>query len=161
MSQAPFGARRAAARIRSSASASVRTPIQCTSVVNESPARMAWMWESISPGMTVRPPRSMTRVEGPASARMSAEPDRGDFAIAHRQGLRRRRVVNDDLAVEKDGVGELGLRGRLCRPADRAAHPPQPSQPLQGAFGFDEHVLRARRRAAVHLRSACSRIFRR
>ena len=73
MSQAPFGARFAAARMRSSASASVRTPIQCTSVVKESPARMAWMWESIRPGMTVRPPRSMTRVAGPASARMSAE----------------------------------------------------------------------------------------
>src|SRR5947207_6902906 len=40
--------------------------------------------------------------------------DRDDFAITHRQGLRGRRVINDDLAVEKDGVGKLGLRGRYA-----------------------------------------------
>ncbi len=40
--------------------------------------------------------------------------DGGDFSIAHRQGLCGRRVIDDDLAVEKDGVGKLGLRGRYA-----------------------------------------------
>src|SRR5262245_17110927 len=34
---------------------------------------MACIWESMRPGMTVRPPRSMMRVAGPAKPRMSAE----------------------------------------------------------------------------------------
>ena len=40
--------------------------------------------------------------------------DRDDLAIAHRQGLRRRRVIDDDLAVKQDGVGELSLRRRYA-----------------------------------------------
>ena len=83
-----------AARMRSTASASVRAPIQCTSVVKLSPARMAWMWESISPGMTVRPARSTTRVAGArerADVRRAA--DARDPAVAHRQGFGRRGTV--------------------------------------------------------------------
>jgi len=71
-SQLPFGAACAAERKRPSASASEVAPIQCTSVVKVRPARIAWMCESISPGMTVRPARSIDRVAGPASARISA-----------------------------------------------------------------------------------------
>ena len=55
--------------------ASVRDgePIQFTSVEKLSAARIACRWESISPGMSVRPPRSMVRVRGPARRRMAAE----------------------------------------------------------------------------------------
>ena len=94
---------------------------------------MAWMWESIRPGMTVRPPRSMTRVAGPASARMSAElpiaailPSRTASACAGA------RVIDDDLAVEEDGVGGLGVGAagnaawqasdRQVRPNTQAPH---------------------------------------
>jgi len=64
---------RAASFTRPSASSSVRTPIQFTSVVKLSAARIAWRCESMSPGMTVRPPRSITRDRGPASFRISAD----------------------------------------------------------------------------------------
>jgi hypothetical protein len=50
-----------------------RAPIQLTSVLKLNAARMACRWESIKPGMTVRPRTSMTRVAGPASFRMSAD----------------------------------------------------------------------------------------
>ena len=48
-------------------------PIQFTSVAKLSAARVACRCESIRPGMTVRPVRSIVRVRGPASFRMSAE----------------------------------------------------------------------------------------
>ena len=53
--------------------ASERVPIQFTSVLKLSAARMACMWESIKPGMTVRPWRSMTRACAPAILRISDE----------------------------------------------------------------------------------------
>src|SRR3954451_261567 len=59
--------------MRSIASAIEVAPIQLTSVENFSPARMAWICESMRPGMTVRPPRSMTRVPGPEYRVMSAD----------------------------------------------------------------------------------------
>ena len=66
------------ARLRASGA-----PIQLTSVLKLSAARMACRCESMSPGMTVRPPRSMTRVAGPASFRTSSdEPTRSDASIA-------------------------------------------------------------------------------
>jgi hypothetical protein len=46
--------------IFSSASFSVGTPIQFTSVPKVSAARMPWMCPSVSPGITVRPPRSIS-----------------------------------------------------------------------------------------------------
>ena len=73
------------------------------------------MCESIRPGTTVRPSRSIMRVPAPASARMSAErADRDDLAVAHgeRLGCRRGRVEGHDLAVEQDGVGVLAEGGR-------------------------------------------------
>ena len=58
--------------------------------------------------------------------------DRRDPAVAHRQRLRGRRVIDDDLAVEENGVGRLGLRDAdKCKdnkkdrtgPEDKALHP--------------------------------------
>jgi hypothetical protein len=62
---------REASVIRPSASFSDRAPIQLTSVVKLRAARMACMCESINPGITVRPPRSIIRVSLPASLRIS------------------------------------------------------------------------------------------
>ena len=61
------GARLRRGAMRASASGIVGAPIQFTSVAKNWAARMACMCESIRPGMTVRPCRSMTRVVGPAS----------------------------------------------------------------------------------------------
>ena len=40
--------------------------------------------------------------------------DRGDLSVAHRERLRGGGVVNDDLAIEQDGVGGLRYRA-ACR----------------------------------------------
>src|SRR5580693_5153212 len=55
---------------RSSACARVRTPSSRTSAC--SVARTKWLWLSISPGITVLPPRSTTRASGAARARTAA-----------------------------------------------------------------------------------------
>ena len=62
--------------------------------------------------MTVRPPRSMTRVAGPASARMSEEfPTPAIFLSRTASACARRGVIDDDLAVDEDDVGGLGAGG--------------------------------------------------
>src|SRR5580693_7346338 len=55
---------------RPSAAARVRTPSSRTSAC--SVARTKWLWLSISPGITVLPPRSTTRASGAARARTAA-----------------------------------------------------------------------------------------
>ena len=73
-------------------------------------ASMGWQWASINPGTTVLPPRSTSRVEGPASFLISsALPDLQDLAVldGHRADRGARGIQRDDLAVKVD-------RFRLC-----------------------------------------------
>ena len=151
ISHAPGFIVRAAARMRPSASSSERAPIQLTSVLKLNAARMAWRWESISPGMTVRPRRSITRVPGPASFRMSAD---DPTAACVRRGWpapqrdRRTSIQRDDLAVEENGVRGLGRgrngqgsskrrrtrQGRACARIvfrDQGAENPEPNSPCR------------------------------
>ena len=75
------------------------------------------MWLSISPGMTVRPLRSIRLVSGPASLAIScARADRHDAIAADGDRLRDREAIvdGDDLAVREHQV-----RGRAGRRALR------------------------------------------
>src|ERR1700761_5399958 len=77
MTQIPApGARSAAAcRTRPSASSRVRTSSQCSVRLQVRPARIAWMWESFSPGITRRPPRSaVCRAAAASGASSASEP---------------------------------------------------------------------------------------
>ena len=50
--------------------------------------------------------------------------DRRDFSVAHRQRLRGRRVIDDDLAVDEDGVGGLSVSGTgKCEDAEQQTQP--------------------------------------
>src|ERR1051326_6995469 len=55
--------------MRPNASSTDDVPTQFTSVAKLNAARMPCRWESINPGITVLPFRSMTWVDGPASLR--------------------------------------------------------------------------------------------
>ena len=70
------------------------------------------MWPSVRPGITVRPPRSITRAWSPASFFIAAEvPVASTRPPADRDRLANGKILvhGDDLAVEQHGVG--GLRG--------------------------------------------------
>ena len=76
------GVRATCLRSMSSASASDGTPSQRNSMLKFSPPRITCRWESLSPGMTVRPLRSTCRV---LSIRVThdriARPRRDDAAV--------------------------------------------------------------------------------
>ena len=87
------------------------TPIQFTSVPKVSAARMPWMCPSVRPGITVRPPRSISFAVSPASFFIAAEapvarilPSAIATACCDGEIL----VDGEDLAVEEDRVGGLG-----------------------------------------------------
>src|SRR5580765_6877290 len=92
------------------------------------------MWESISPGITVRPCRSITRVPGPASARRSAErptativPSRTasasctDEARSSVTTLPSSRSVSTPCAPAPAGISSASRVSRSARPSRRAA----------------------------------------
>src|SRR5713101_6420044 len=95
------------------ASASERTPSQRSSMLKLSPARMMCRWLSIKPGRTRRPPRSITRVAGPARGMTSASvPTRRNLpsriATAVALGFERSRVVTVPLCKMRS-VDVLGM----------------------------------------------------
>ena len=124
---------RAPAAARAPASA-MPTPSSRTSHCHVVPARSRCMWLSMSPGITVRPRRSMRRVAGPGQrATISCRADAQDPVAPdrHRLGDREALVHRDDLAVGQDDVGAARARGRRFlrgEPRGRASRQQEPSR---------------------------------
>ena len=109
-------------RIFSSASFSVGTPIQFTSVPKVSAARMPWMCPSVRPGITVRPPRSISLALLAGELLHRGRGAGGQhLAMPDRQRLLRGEILVDgeDLAVEQDRVGGLRRCDAVRGPRER------------------------------------------
>jgi hypothetical protein len=143
------------------ASGSERAPIQFTSVLNDNAARIACKCESMSPGITVRLPRSIVRVCGPACLRISASlptastrPSR----IAIARAMESRESTVTPLAAEQD-VSRLRARGaaREQRPPEQRRDRSPPRSPcvevMYGPAGIGDDTTAAT--APVAKRPVC------
>ena len=83
------------------------------------------MWELIKPGDDGAAAEIDDAGGRPRQrADVGAAADRGDPVVAHGQRLRGRGVIDDDLAVEQDGVGRLRQRMPDSQQQRQAANEP-------------------------------------